>query len=173
MISGTFHDYYCGIFGYCSKHYIFKQYFLRVDCPFNFLFSQFHLLITSTSYSYDFSNNIKILTFHMLKWAHWHSSWRLYTFIYFKVICTNFHFLSALLFPKTSIMLISSKRIEFSSVVSGHLAIISRETFCQHSKLYILHVHCYIFEFLYALPILRSVMDVANIGLSLDKMLET
>ena len=23
------------IFGYCSKHYIFKTYFLRVDCPFN------------------------------------------------------------------------------------------------------------------------------------------
>jgi len=34
VISGTFHDYYCGIIGYCSKHYIFKQYFLRVDCPF-------------------------------------------------------------------------------------------------------------------------------------------
>ena len=34
MISGIFRDYYCGIFGYCSKHYIFKKYFLRVDCPF-------------------------------------------------------------------------------------------------------------------------------------------
>jgi len=34
MISGIFRDYYCGIFGYCSKHYIFKKYFLRVDCSF-------------------------------------------------------------------------------------------------------------------------------------------
>ena len=33
MISGIFCDYYCGIFGYCSKHYIFKKYFLMVDCP--------------------------------------------------------------------------------------------------------------------------------------------
>ena len=35
MISGIFRYYYCGIFGYCSKHYIFKKYFLRVDCLFN------------------------------------------------------------------------------------------------------------------------------------------
>ena len=33
MISGIFHDYYCGIFGYCSKHYLFFKYLLRVDCP--------------------------------------------------------------------------------------------------------------------------------------------
>ena len=35
MISGLFRDYYCGLFGYCSKHYIFKTYFLRVDGSFN------------------------------------------------------------------------------------------------------------------------------------------
>ena len=34
MISGIFRDYYCGIFGYCFKHYIFKTYFLRMQCPF-------------------------------------------------------------------------------------------------------------------------------------------
>ena len=34
MKSGTFHDYYCGIFGYCFDHSIFKKYVLRVDCPF-------------------------------------------------------------------------------------------------------------------------------------------
>jgi len=34
MISGIFRDYYCGIFGYYSKHYIFKNYFLRANCPF-------------------------------------------------------------------------------------------------------------------------------------------
>ena len=26
----------CGICGYCSKHYIFKKYIMRVNCPFNF-----------------------------------------------------------------------------------------------------------------------------------------
>ena len=35
MISGIFRNYYCRIFCYCSKHYIFKKYVLRVDCPFN------------------------------------------------------------------------------------------------------------------------------------------
>jgi len=35
MISGIFRHYYYGIFGYCSKHYIFKKYFLRVNCLFN------------------------------------------------------------------------------------------------------------------------------------------
>ena len=35
-----FCDYYCGIFGYCSKHHIFKKYFLRVDCPFKSSSSQ-------------------------------------------------------------------------------------------------------------------------------------
>jgi len=34
MISNIFRDYYCGIIGNCSKHYIFKKYFLRVNCPF-------------------------------------------------------------------------------------------------------------------------------------------
>jgi len=34
MILGIFRDYYYGMFGYCYKHYIFKKYFLRVDCPF-------------------------------------------------------------------------------------------------------------------------------------------
>jgi len=34
MISGIFRDYYCGIFGHCSKHYIFKKYFRRVDIVF-------------------------------------------------------------------------------------------------------------------------------------------
>ena len=34
MISGIFCDYYCGIFGYCIKQYVFKRYFLRVDSYF-------------------------------------------------------------------------------------------------------------------------------------------
>ena len=35
MTSGIFRDYYCGSFGYCYKHYIFKIFILRVNCPFN------------------------------------------------------------------------------------------------------------------------------------------
>jgi len=41
MISGIFRDYYCGIFGYCSKHYILKK-ILRVDCPFNLYRKKFY-----------------------------------------------------------------------------------------------------------------------------------
>jgi len=43
MISGIFRDYYCGIFGYCSKHYIFLKYFLTVDYPFKSVFSKRNL----------------------------------------------------------------------------------------------------------------------------------
>ena len=35
MISGIFRDYYyCEIVVYCYKHNIFKEYYLRVGCPF-------------------------------------------------------------------------------------------------------------------------------------------
>ena len=39
MISGIVREYYCGIFGYRSKHYIFKEYYLRVSYPFNLGFT--------------------------------------------------------------------------------------------------------------------------------------
>jgi len=40
MISDIFRDYYCGIFGYCSKHNIFKKYYQRV----NFKVISFYIL---------------------------------------------------------------------------------------------------------------------------------
>jgi len=39
MIPCIFCDYYCGILGYYSKHYLFKKYFLRVDSPSKWPFS--------------------------------------------------------------------------------------------------------------------------------------
>ena len=36
MIPGRVPDYYYGNWGFFYKHYTFKSYYLRVDCPFKY-----------------------------------------------------------------------------------------------------------------------------------------
>ena len=54
MISGIFRDYYCGFFGYCSKHYTFKNIFWGWTVPLSLrrtmsvYFLQYNLLWNST-----------------------------------------------------------------------------------------------------------------------------
>jgi len=53
-IQGIFRDYYCGILCYCHKHYIFKKYYLRVNCPFKPGYSwHLYVIIIKNSISYS------------------------------------------------------------------------------------------------------------------------